>query len=97
MKAMKGIRSASEPYAKQLASQIERAARPIGACRRPLWIPAPEAGMTRVGSAAYSNRRQPPSLLPERAHQLVAQRLHQVRQHGAVAGLHEGTDRHARG
>src|ERR1700761_3283946 len=36
------------------------------------------------------------SLLPERAHQLVAQRLDQVGQHGAVAGLHEGFDRHAR-
>src|ERR1700730_11416594 len=33
--------------------------------------------------------------LPERAHQLIAQRLHQVGQHGAVAGLHEGFDRHA--
>src|SRR5713226_9401930 len=35
------------------------------------------------------------SLLPERPHQLVAQRLDQIRQHGAVAGLDEGFDRHA--
>src|SRR5581483_8216000 len=36
------------------------------------------------------------SPLPERAHQLVVQRLHQIRDHGAVAGLHEGFRRHAR-
>src|SRR5882762_5453683 len=36
------------------------------------------------------------SLLAERAHQLVAQGLHQVGHHGAVAGLHEGFHRHAR-
>src|SRR6266403_556491 len=36
-----------------------------------------------------------PLPLAERAHQLVVQRLDQVGQHGAVAGLHEGFDRHA--
>src|SRR4051812_5524414 len=35
------------------------------------------------------------SLLPERAHELVVQRLHQIGQHGAVAGLDEGFRRHA--
>src|SRR4051812_11703788 len=35
------------------------------------------------------------SLLPERAHELVVQRLHQIGQHGAVTGLDEGFRRHA--
>src|SRR5579872_5147030 len=37
-----------------------------------------------------------PSLLAERAHQLIAQGLDQVRQQRALAGLHEGLHRHAR-
>src|SRR3954453_20860815 len=42
-------------------------------------------GMTRLRA----------SLLPERPHELVVQRLHQIGQHGAVAGLDEGFRRHA--
>src|SRR3984893_7516290 len=38
--------------------------------------------------AAAGTTRERDSLLPERAHQLVAERLDQVGQHGAVAGLH---------
>src|SRR5580698_4736377 len=36
------------------------------------------------------------SLLPERAHQLIVQRLDQIGQQRALAGLHESLDRHAR-
>jgi hypothetical protein len=35
-------------------------------------------------------------LFPERTLQLVVQRLDQVGKHGAIAGLNEGFDRHAR-
>ena len=35
------------------------------------------------------------SLLPERPHELVVQRLHQVGQHGAITGLDERFRRHA--
>src|SRR5262249_29405209 len=36
------------------------------------------------------------SLLAERPHDLIAQGLHQIGQHGSVAGLHKRFDRHAR-
>src|SRR5438094_6469663 len=53
-----------------------------------------------TNGCGYGSRRPPGRLasgspLAERAHQLVAQRLDQVGQHGAVAGLHEGFDLHA--
>src|SRR5580658_2940559 len=34
---------------------------------------------------------------PERTHELVMQRLDQIGDHGSLAGLDEGLDRHARG
>src|SRR6202790_5293154 len=54
-----------------------------------LWVPA-FAGTTKQRTA-----RRAPSLLPESAHQLIAQRLDQIGQQRAVAGLHKGFHRHA--
>src|SRR5258708_8822639 len=48
-----------------------------------------------MGPRFRGDDRREGSPLAERAHQLVVQRLDQVGEHGAVAGLHEGFDRHA--
>jgi hypothetical protein len=53
----------------------------------------PRRGVSKDVTAVTQPGASP---LPERAHQLVAERLHQIGEHGAVAGLHEGFDRHAR-
>src|ERR1700716_4118656 len=47
------------------------------------------------GSPAFAGTTDRALPFPERAHQLVAERLHQIGEHGAVAGLHEGFHRHA--
>src|SRR5258707_1069087 len=82
--AMKGIRSASEPYAMSLV--LRDAVR---------WLRA-TTNAGGYGSPRSQERRERASPLPERAHQLIAQRLDQVGQHGAVAGLHKGFHRHPR-
>src|SRR5712664_1641653 len=50
-------------------------------------------GPSTYGSLLSQGQLSRGSPLAERAHQLVVQRLDQVGQHGAVAGLHEGFDR----
>ena len=55
--AMKGIRSASEPYAKLLASQIRRALPPTGACPKPAPPARPAtATATPPATAAWGSR-----------------------------------------
>src|SRR5215470_19267744 len=83
-------------------SQMRSATRPI---RRTRQITRAKPNCCPKRASLFIVRRPRPagrapcaplSLLPERPHELVAERFHQVGDHGAVAGLHEGLDRHAR-
>ena len=45
--------------------------------------------------ASQASSRPPPSPLPERARNLLLERLEQILQHGALVGLDEGLGRHS--